>query len=114
VDAATFTHAYSKVLVNAWTDKAYLSQLLKDPVSVLTQAGLPVKQGGTVEIDQSMGGSGDINVAVEAWNKGDETGKYVFYLPPQPQLGLETSAGAAEVAADTSYCCCCCPCCTCT
>jgi hypothetical protein len=114
IDAATFTHNYSKVLVNAWTDKNYLSQLLKDPTTLLAQAGLPVKPGAQVEVSQSMSGGGDINAAVDAWNKGADTGKYVLYIPPQPQLGLQTSAAAKEAAADTSYCCCCCPCCSCT
>jgi hypothetical protein len=114
IDPTTFTHNYSKVLVNAWTDKNYLALLMKEPATVLTQAGLAVKPGGTVEINQKMAGKGDINAAVDAWNQGETSGKYVFYLPPQPQFGLETSAGASAVAADTSYCCCCTPCCTCT
>lgn len=114
IDPATFTHNYSKVLVNAWTDKNYLSQLLKDPTTLLAQAGLPVKPGAQVEVSQSMSGGGDINAAVDAWNKGADTGKYVLYIPPQPQLGLQTSAAAKGAAADTSYCCCCCPCCSCT
>ena len=114
IDPATFTHNYSKILVQAWTDPAYLAQLQKDPAVLLKQAGLPTKAGATVTIDRQMSGQGDINTAVQAWNQGDQTGKYTLYVPPQPQLGLQTSSAAKEVAADTSYCCCCCPCCSCT
>ena len=108
-----FVHAYSNLLVRAWTDKSYAAQLQQDPTNVAKSAHLGVKAGGTVTLDQSGSAqTADLDAQIAAWEAGDQSGKYMLYIPKQPQLGM-TSANSSSVG-ETSYCCCCCPCCTCT
>jgi hypothetical protein len=105
-----FVHAYSKLLVEAWTDPSFRSLLQADPTAAAKNAGLNPKAGGTVTIEDKSGNA-DINAQVQAWREGDESGNYTLYVPDEPQLGVQSGAGAVG---DDSYCCCCCPCCTCT
>jgi hypothetical protein len=111
-DQAAFVHNYSKVLVHAWTDKAYNSQLHEDPVSVLNEAGFNLPSNATVEITSATGAP-DLKAQVDAWDAGKASGNYVLYVPDKPQLGVEESKDPSGLAQDT-YCCCCSPCCTCT
>jgi hypothetical protein len=111
-DQATFVHNYSKVLVHAWTDKAYNAQLHDDPVSVLNEAGFNLPANANVEITSATGAP-DLSAQVDAWNAGESSGNYVLYVPDKPQLGVEESKDPSGLAQDT-YCCCCSPCCTCT
>lgn len=105
-----FVHAYSKLLVQAWTDPSFMAMLQANPYEVAKTAGLNPSPGATVTL-KDMAGSPDVHDQITTWRQGDQSGNYILYVPKQPQLGVQT-AGAA--VGDTSYCCCCCPCCTCT
>lgn len=107
-----FIHNYSKVLVQAWTDASFNAKLHDDPQFVLNQNGFAIPDSATVNIEDAEG-SPDLEAQVKAWNDGHDSGHYVFYVPEQPQLGVETSKDPTGLAQDT-YCCSCCPCCTCT
>lgn len=105
-----FVHAYSKLLVQAWTDPSYMKMLQANPYEVAKTAGLNPMPNATVTL-QDVGGSPDVTEQIKIWRQGDTSSAYTLFVPQQPQLGIQ-SAGAA--VGDTSYCCCCCPCCTCT
>jgi hypothetical protein len=106
----SFVHAYSKLLVEAWTDPSFKKLLTTDPTAAARNAGLPFNAGSTVVV-QDLAGAPDIDQQLATWAQGDQSGTYVLYVPDQPQLGMQT---ASTTVGDTSYCCCCCPCCTCT
>ncbi|CAN5259375.1 hypothetical protein BH10PSE4_BH10PSE4_03420 [soil metagenome] len=104
-----FVHAYSKLLVEAWTDPSFKSLLEANPTAVAKNVGLN-PGSGTVTLEAGSG-SPDVTKQIDAWNQGASTGKYILYVPSEPQLGVQSSG---DTVGDTSYCCCCCPCCTCT
>lgn len=105
-----FVHAYSKLLVEAWTDPTFKSLLMANPYEVARNAGLNPAPGATVTIE-GQSGSPDVQAQIDAWKEGATSKHYILYVPDQPQLGVQSSESAVG---DTSYCCCCCPCCTCT
>jgi hypothetical protein len=107
-----FVHNYSKVLVQAWTDSAFNQRLHQDPVFVLNQNGFGLPDSANVTVEDGSG-QPDLQAQISAWEEGHNTGNYVLYVPPQPQLGVESSKDPSGLAQDT-YCCCCSPCCTCT
>jgi hypothetical protein len=110
VQDAGFVHAYSKLLVEAWTDPSFKKLLKSNPYDAAKNAGLNPVAGATVTV-MDQGGSPDVGAQIAAWRAGDTSLKYVLYVPDQPQLGVQSADAALG---DPSYCCCCCPCCTCT
>jgi hypothetical protein len=56
---------------------------------------------------------GGLDVQIEAWERGLETGHFYLHLPETPELDIaELSEGELEGVAAGSYVCCC-PCCSC-
>jgi hypothetical protein len=122
---ATFISDYAKVVVSLWHDPQFAAQLNADPAAALASCGLPTRPGAKFNIVRSVSGSGDIDVQVNAWERGATTGEYTLYLPPNEEavhtVQLDTQdleqlhgqqRGVAEAATDA--CCSCSPCCTCT
>jgi hypothetical protein len=105
-----FVHAYSKLLVEAWTDPSYKAILESNPYEAARNAGLNPVAGATVTIKDGSG-SPDVTSQIQAWKEGATSKNYILYVPEKPQLGVQSAGGSVG---DTSYCCCCCPCCTCT
>jgi hypothetical protein len=125
---AEFISDYAKVVVAAWHEPDFTSQLQADPAVVLASYGLTTQPSATFNIVRQPSGSGDIDIQVSAWERGETTGQYTLFLPSNEQAvqsvhidtqDLESLRGQARgfaQAADTTVdaCCCCCPCCTCT
>jgi hypothetical protein len=124
---AAFISDYAKVVVAAWHDPDFNDRLQADPAALLASFGLTTRPRATFNIVRQPSGSGDIDIQVGAWERGELTGQYTLFLPPNEQsvqsshidaqdlesLRSGTSGGVAA-AADVTACCSCCPCCTCT
>jgi hypothetical protein len=110
-----FTHNYSKVLVQTWTDKNFFSTLETNPAQTLTNYGIPTEANTKINIiTNTVDDSASLDDMINKWFEVQPGGTYDLYIPTKPQLGSETSAGAGDLRAQDDYCCCCCPCCTCT
>ncbi len=123
---AEFISDYAKVVVASWHDPDFSSRLQADPAAALASYGLTTQPQATFNIVRQISGSGDIDIQVNAWERGESSGEYTLFLPPNEQavqsVHLDTqdlesvrsrAAGIAQ-AADTTLCCCCSPCCCCT
>lgn len=113
-----FVKGYTKILTNAWSDDSFADQLNANPKQVLSEYGLEVPAGASVEIVSSTAGDGNLDEQVEIWEKGEESGTYKLYVPEVPQVESgelsEAELDAVSGAGDVTVCCCCSPCCTCT
>jgi hypothetical protein len=110
-----FVASYAKVLTNAWGDEAFAQRLTADPQAVLSENGLPVPAGSTVNIVRNTAGEGDLDQQVRLWQEGESSGEYTLYVPEAPQVeeGVLSEAELEGVAGagDVTICCCCSPCC---
>jgi hypothetical protein len=124
---AEFISDYAKVVVAAWHEQDFNSRLTADPAALLASFGLTTQPRATFNVVRQSSGAGDIDIQVNAWERGETTGQYTLFLPPNEQavrgVQLDTQdleavrgvhGGGVAQAADVSACCCCTPCCTCT
>ena len=79
---------YGKVIARSWDDDAYKAQLLSDPRTVLSEAGIDVPD--------------DVDVTISE----QQPGQVHFVLPAKPVEG-EISDQALQTVAG-GFCCCCC------
>ena len=112
-----FVHSYSKLLIQAWTDRTFMARLEAQPAQVLREFGIATSPSATILIVRELAdpSSASLKNQVEDWERAEQTGTLTLFVPQQPQLFQETSSGSEgfEVQ-DGDACCCCCPCCTCT
>jgi hypothetical protein len=124
---AEFISDYAKVVVAAWHEADFNTRLQADPAALLASFGLTTRPRATFNIVRQPSGSGDIDIQVNAWDRGSLTGEYTLFLPPNEQSVQSTHLDAQDLeslrshpgggvaqAADVTACCCCSPCCTCT
>ena len=110
-----FVHNYSKLLIEAWTDRGFIERLQAQPAQVLKEYGLPTVAYAQIDIIRTtQPEQASLEEMVREWFAGEQSGIYKLYIPQQPQLGAETSGATGEFTTQDTYCCCCCPCCTCT
>ncbi len=132
LDKETFLKSYTLLIARTWSDDEYKDQVLKDPKSALTEAGIDVRPDAKISVvewsvstddalDAAQGQTNSIEQQYNLWVSGNTSGSYELRLPLRPEdfslsdaaLGAVAGGVAGEVAAD-NYCCCCCPCCCCT
>ncbi|MFF3217103.1 hypothetical protein ACFYYB_41610 [Streptomyces sp. NPDC002886] len=118
---AEFVNSYTRVLISAWSDEAFSAKLASEPRTALAEAGLELPADAQVVIvTQAPDGheQGNLDVQVDLWETGLETGRYEFHIPATPTVdAVELSEGdLSDVAAGVLDACnyCCCPCCCCT
>ncbi|KOU47964.1 hypothetical protein ABT144_36385 [Streptomyces sp. NPDC002039] len=118
---AEFVNSYTRVLISAWSDEAFSAKLSSEPRTALAEAGLELPADAEVVIvTQAPDGheQGNLDVQVDLWERGLETGRYEFHIPATPTVdAAELSEGdLSDVAAGVLDACnyCCCPCCCCT
>ena len=124
---AEFISDYAKVVIAAWHEPDFNSRLQGDPAAVLASFGLTTQPRATFNIVRQPSGGGDIDIQVNAWERGEHSGEYTLFLPPSEQsvhsAQLDTQdleelrarrGGGVAQAADVTVCCSCCPCCCCT
>jgi len=114
-----FVHNYSKLLIQAWTDRTFMMRLQQSPAQVLKDSGIAIPSTVTINIvtDLAAPSSASLKSQVDAWDQVVNTGGGTFnlYIPQQPQIFQSTSSASEGFnVQDTTACCCCCPCCTCT
>jgi hypothetical protein len=116
-----FVDAYTRLLITTWSSEEFAGRLDTDMQGALAEVGLTVPANATVErireVPEGMheGSREGLDVQVEAWERGLETGHFYVYIPDTPQVDIsELTEGDLEgIAASTYVCCCCCPCCCC-
>jgi hypothetical protein len=116
-----FVDAYTRLLITTWSSEEFANRLGSDVHGALAEVGLEVPANATVErIREIPEGRqqterGGLDVQVQEWERGLETGHFYLYIPDTPQVDIsELSEGDLEGIAASSYvCCCCCPCCSC-
>jgi hypothetical protein len=118
-ERAEFVNAYTRVLITAWSDDAFAARLDADPAAALRECGLEVPGTAAVEVVRAMAEGeqeSSLDVQIEAWVHGAETGHYSLYVPGTPEIDTAelTEADLDSIAAGLFACCCCCPCCCCT
>lgn len=119
MDKENFIHNYSKVIGQSWADDQYMDRLLKEPKSVLAEAGITVPAGAQLKVVRvEPTTQGKIESQVMVWEAGERTGTYELRVPiKDPNFALsdeQLAAVAGGAASAIDACCCCCPCCCCT
>jgi hypothetical protein len=106
-----FIKNYANLVARTWVDDAYRQLLLSDPVTALANAGLPTVAGAEVIVLEHKipGVAGSIDGQVEEWLTGNQTGRYVLYLPMKPDNANVTQGGAGGdvIGCCTTPCSCC-------
>ncbi|NNG37448.1 hypothetical protein [Nakamurella aerolata] len=121
-ERAAFATAYTKTLINAWSDEAFADRLQQRPAETLTAAGIAVPDGTTVALQRVAaaepvdGEPTGVQAQLAAYERSAATGHFVFYLPDAPQIDRAELAESelSSVAAGgiwDPYCCSCCPSC---
>jgi hypothetical protein len=119
-ERAEFVDAYTRLLITAWSSEEFASRLDSDPATALRESGIELPAGASVELVRTIPAGesdGSLDVQIEAWERGAESGHYVLHVPDTPQVDTaELSEGDLDsiAAGDGYYCCCCCPCCCCS
>jgi Protein of unknown function (DUF2477) len=119
-ERAEFVNGYTRVLITAWSSEEFASRLDSDPNSALRECGIELPAGATVELIRTIPEGehdGSLDVQIEAWERGLQTGHYHLHVPDTPQVNTSelTEGDLDSIAAGDVYaCCCCCPCCCCT
>jgi hypothetical protein len=118
-ERAEFVNAYTRVLITTWSDDQFAGRLEEDPPAALRECGIDLPAGASVQIVREIADGeqeGSLDVQIEAWEHGTETGRYSLYVPGTPQVETAelTEADLDSIAAGLYACCCCCPCCCCT
>lgn len=113
-----FVDAYTRLLITTWSSEEFASRVDADLQGAMKECGLAVPANAIVERVRDIPEvqrEGGLDVQIEAWERGLETGHFYLHLPETPELDIaELSEGELEgVAAGTYVCCCCCPCCSC-
>jgi hypothetical protein len=122
---AAFISDYAKVVVSTWNDARFAAELEAHPASALASCGLQTQANAKFNIVRSPSGSGDIDLQVNAWERGETTGEYTLYVPPsersvqsveldsQDLESLRRDSPDLSIGTIINHCCCC-PCCCCT
>jgi len=113
-----FVDAYTRVLITAWSNEDFAMRLDLDLRDALAECGLVLPADAIVERVREIPDvqrEGGLDVQIEAWERGLETGHFYLHIPETPELDIsELTEGELEgIAASGYYCCCCCPCCCC-
>lgn len=124
-----FLQRYANIVAMSWADDNYLHRLLKDPNSILKEAGISVKESDRINVvtmESKDSGRGAIEDQIQLWEKGSRTGSYDLLIALKPEgwtpenveltdSQLMAVAGGLEEASSIDISCCCCtPCCCCT
>lgn len=113
-----FVDAYTRLLITTWSSEEFASRVDSDLQGAMKECGLAVPVNAIVERVRDIPEvqrDGGLDVQIETWERGLETGHFYLHIPETPELEIaELTAGELEgVAAGTYVCCCCCPCCSC-
>lgn len=111
-----FVSAYTKLLTTAWSDEDFAQLLERDPKQASRDCGLEVPDDADmIVVRESQESEPNLDVQIEAWEKGRELGLYELHVPTAPQLDeQELSEGDLMAVSGGDVYCCCCPCCCCT
>ena len=117
-ERAEFVNAYTRALITAWSSEDYASRLEADPKSALREVGLELPADATVDLVRVIPEGqheGNLDVQIDLWERGLETGIYELHVPETPQIDTsELSEGDLDSIAAGGVYCSCCPCCSCT
>ena len=112
-----FVDAYTRLLITTWSSEEFASRLDTDLRGALHEVGLELPADAIVERVREIPEvqrEGGLDVQVEAWERGIETGHFYLHIPDTPQVDMsELTEGDLEGIAASGYYCCCCPCCCC-
>lgn len=113
-----FVDAYTRLLITTWSDEGFAARIDSDIIGAMKECGLEVPSDAVVERVRDIPEvqmDGGLDVQIEAWERGIETGHYYLHIPETPEFDMaELTEGELEgVAAGSYVCCCCCPCCSC-
>jgi hypothetical protein len=113
-----FVDAYTRLLISTWSSEDFAVRLDLDLRGALQECGLALPAEAIVERVREIPDvqrEGGLDVQIEAWERGLETGHFYLHIPETPELDIsELTEGELEgIAASGYYCCCCCPCCCC-
>jgi hypothetical protein len=115
-ERAEFVNAYTLVLITTWSDDAFAAKLGTDPVAALGECGINLPAGASVEVLREIDPDqeGNLDVQIEAWERGTETRRFSLYVPDTPPIDTaELTEADLDVIAHGMSACCCCPCCCC-
>lgn len=118
-DRAEFVNSYTRALITAWSSEEYASKLAQNPREALAEAGIELPADSTVDVVRAIPDGpreGSVDIQVELYERGLETGHFEIRIPEVPQIDTSelTESELEGVAAGMDIYCCCCPCCCCT
>ena len=110
-----FVRAWGNVLMKTWEDDDFKQRFQSDPAAVLNENGVAIAEGASVELVEPPEGAGpDLDKQIEAYEAGQESGNYTFYVQESNQVETQevseqelegVSAGAC--CSSVLSCCCC-------
>jgi hypothetical protein len=118
-ERTAFVDAYTRILIAAWSSELYVRRLQDDPIDAVAEHGLDLPPGASLAVVDLIPADHDVpnlDVAVDSWAAGRESGRYILYVPSTPQMktGSLTDDDLASVIAGYQVNqCCCTPCCCC-
>jgi hypothetical protein len=115
-ERAEFVNGYTRVLIATWSDDDFAQRLDSHPAAALRECGIELPAEAVIEVlriipDDAQ--EANLDVQIEAWERGIETGRYLLHVPDTPQIDTAELTGSDldSIMAAMGACCCCCPCC---
>jgi hypothetical protein len=118
-ERSEFVDAYTRVLITTWSNEEFAARLDQDLRGALAECGLVLPADAIAERVRDVPDvqpEGGLDVQIDAWERGFETGHFYLHIPDAPDLDIsELTEGELEAiaAGEISIYCCCCPCCSC-
>jgi hypothetical protein len=115
-ERAEFVNGYTRVLIATWSNDEFAQRLDSDTAAALRECGIDVPAGSVIEVLRDIPDGeqeGNLDVQIETWERGLETGHYRLHIPDTPQIDSAelTESDLDSIMAGMGACCCCCPCC---
>lgn len=115
-ERAEFVNGYTRVLIATWTNEEFAQRLDSHPAAALRECGIELPAESVIEVLRTVPDGeqeANLDVQIEAWERGFETGRYLLHVPDTPQIDTAELTGSDldSIMAAMGACCCCCPCC---
>jgi hypothetical protein len=115
-ERAEFVNSYTRVLITTWSDEEFAQRLDAHPAAALRECGIELPAESVIDVLRAIPDGeqeGSLDLQIEEWGRGVETGHYRLHVPYTPQVDTAelTESDLDSLMAGTGVCCCCCPCC---
>jgi hypothetical protein len=114
-DRAVFVAAYSRLVVEVWSDPDRERRLVEQPRALLGEYGLELPEHVSITVHRERGNAEpDLDAQVSEWSTAIERGELALYVPVlevDGELEIDEHELDSVVAGLDASSACCCPCC---